>query len=204
MVRVQTRSRAAPKGFSGRHGAKRPMSKKAKQVPAAKGLVIVREKLKARITKSGPSFGWFKPTEEGFVKLYKEPVLTRVEWIKRGLGARDAKVIIGQLRVPRGEALTALHIPVATMNRKAKTNAPLSRAEGERVLGFGRLVGQIQTMIRESGNPVGFDASEWLSNWMSAPVPALNGVRPLDLIDTMSGQALVSQVLSQMQSGAYA
>jgi uncharacterized protein (DUF2384 family) len=39
---------------------------------------------------------------------------------------------------------------------------------------------------------------------MSAPVPALGGTRPLDLMDTMTGQALVSQVLAQMQSGAYA
>jgi putative toxin-antitoxin system antitoxin component (TIGR02293 family) len=147
---------------------------------------------------------WFKPTEEGFVTLYKAPVLTQVEWVKSGVGARDAKIILGQLRVPRGEALTALQIPVATVNRKAKTNASLSPAEGERVLGVGRLLGQLQTMVRESGNSEGFDASAWLSTWMSAPVPALGGARPLDLMDTMTGQALVSQVLSQMQSGAYA
>jgi putative toxin-antitoxin system antitoxin component (TIGR02293 family) len=204
MVRVQTTSRAAPKGPTGRHGATKLTSKKGKQALATKGLVIVREKSKTPVAKGGSSFAWFRPNEEGFVTLYKAPVLTRVEWVKRGLGARDAKVILGQLRVPKGEALTALRIPVATVNRKAKTNAPLSLAEGERVLGFGRLVGQIQTMVRESGNPDGFDASAWLSDWMSAPVPALNGARPLDLIDTMTGQALVSQVLSQMQSGAYA
>jgi putative toxin-antitoxin system antitoxin component (TIGR02293 family) len=173
------------------------------------GRALSPEKLAARemgaaTPKDSASFGWFRPTTEGFVTLYKAPVLTRVGWIKNGLGARDAKAILGQLRVPQGEALTALHIPVATMNRKAKTNAPLSPAEGERVLGFGRLLGQIQTMVRESGNPKGFDASAWLSAWMSAPVPALGGARPLDLLDTMTGQALVSQALSQMQSGAYA
>jgi putative toxin-antitoxin system antitoxin component (TIGR02293 family) len=149
-------------------------------------------------------FGGFEPTEDGFVTLYKAPVLTQVGWVKSGVGACDAKIILGQLRVPQGEALTALHIPVATMNRKAKTNAALSRAEGERVLGVGRLLGQLQTMVRESGNPEGFDAAAWLSTWMSAPVPALGGARPLDLMDTMTGQGLVAQALSQMQSGAYA
>jgi putative toxin-antitoxin system antitoxin component (TIGR02293 family) len=138
------------------------------------------------------------------VQADKAPVLTQVAWVKTGVGARLAKVILGQLRVPQGEALTALQISVATVNRKAKTNAPLSPAEGERVLGVGRLLGQLQTMVRESGNPEGFDASAWLSAWMSAPVPALGGTRPLDLMDTMTGQALVSQVLAQMQSGAYA
>jgi putative toxin-antitoxin system antitoxin component (TIGR02293 family) len=203
MARTQATSRAGSKGLSGGHGASQLTRKKGKQAPAPKGAGTGRVK-KARFAKGGRSFGWFKPTEEGFVTLYKAPVLTQVEWVKSGLGARDAKVILGQLRVPQGEALTALHIPVATVNRKAKTNAPLSPAEGERVLGFGRLLGQLQTMVRESGNPEGFDASAWLSTWMSAPVPALGGARPLDLMDTMTGQALVSQVLAQMQSGAYA
>jgi putative toxin-antitoxin system antitoxin component (TIGR02293 family) len=204
MARAQTTSRTGSKGLSGGHGGSQPTRKKGKQPPAAKGAVTVRTKSEAWSAKGGSSFGGFKPTGEGFVNLYKAPVLTQVEWIKSGLGARDAKIILGQLRVPQGDVLTALHIPAATVNRKAKTNAPLSPAEGERVLGFGRLLGQLETMVRESGNPEGFDASAWLSAWMSAPVPALGGARPLDLMDTMTGQALVSQVLAQMQSGAYA
>jgi len=204
MARAQTTSRAASKGLSSGRGAAQLTGMKGKQTPAAKGAVTGLVKSKARFAKGSPSFSWFKPTEEGFITLYKASVLTQVEWAKSGLGARDAKVILGQLRIPQGEALIALHIPVATVNRKAKTNAPLSPAEGERVLGLGRLLGQLQTMVRESGNPEGFDASAWLSSWMSAPVPALGGARPLDLMDTMTGQALVSQVLAQMQSGAYA
>jgi hypothetical protein len=35
------------------------------------------------------------------------------------------------------------------------------------------------------------------------PVAALGGAVPLDLLGTMEGQALVSQVLGQMASGAY-
>lgn len=205
MSRAQTTPRAGSKSFSGGHGAAQPTRKTGKQPPSAKGTATVRPKSKTPSTaKSSRSFGWFKPTEEGFVTLYKAPVLKQVEWVKRGVGARDAKVILGQLRVPQGDALTALQIPVATVNRKARTNAPLSPAEGERVLGVGRLLGQLQTMVRESGNPEGFDASAWLSAWMRAPGPALGGARPLDLMDTMTGQALVSQVLAQMQSGAYA
>ncbi len=149
-------------------------------------------------------FNWFEPTEEGFVAIYKAPILTQIEWVKNGVGARDAKFILNQLRVPQGEALTALHIPVATLNRKVKTNAHLSPAETERVLGVGRLLGQLHTMVQESGNPDGFDAAAWLSAWISMPVPALGGARPLDLMNTMTGQALVSQTIAQMQSGAYA
>lgn len=204
MANAQTTTRAASKGLSDQDGAPQLATNKGERTPSVKGAAAVLVKSKAQSTKGGPSFDAFKPTEEGFVSLYKAPVLTQVEWVKSGLGARDAKLILGQLRVPQGEALTALHIQVATLNRKAKTNAPLSPAEGERVLGFARLLGQVQTMVRESGDSERFDASAWLSAWMSAPVPALGGARPLDLMDTMTGQSLVSRLLSQMQSGAYA
>ena len=205
MARTQTTSRSGSKVSSGGEEVSRSIKRKGKQALTVKEKVPVRLQSKvSSVAKDSRLFGWFKPTEEGFVTLYKAPVLKQVEWVKGGVGARDAKTILGQLRVPRGEALAALHIPVATVNRKAKTNASLSPAEGERVLGVGRLLGQLQTMVQESGNPEGFDASAWLSTWMSAPVPALGGARPLDLMDTMTGQALVSQVLSQMQSGAYA
>ena len=90
------------------------------------------------------------------------------------------------------------------MNTRSRIDTHLSPAENERVLGLGRLLRQLRTMVQESGNLEGFDASAWLSVWISTPVPALGDVRPLDLMDTMTGQALVSQMIAQMQSGAYA
>jgi putative toxin-antitoxin system antitoxin component (TIGR02293 family) len=205
MARPQIASRAGSKGFSGAKPTSKSTSKKGKQALTTKGGATIRlPPTVSSMAENSQPFDEFNPTEEVFITLYNAPALTQVAWVKNGVGARDAKIILGQLRVPQGEALNALQIPVATMNRKAKTNAPLSPAEGERVLGVGRLLGQLQTMVRESGNPNGFDAAGWLSTWMSAPVPALGGARPLDLMGTMTGQALVSQVLSQMQSGAYA
>lgn len=203
MARARTTSRTRSKSVLGEPGASRVKGKKGRQISAAKQTVTARLK-KVPLAKGSGSSNRFEATADGFVTLYTAPALMQVEWVKSGVGARDAKVILSQLRVPQGEALTALQIPVATVNRKAKINAPLSPAEGERVLGVGRLLGQVQTMVRESGNQDGFDASAWLSAWMSAPVPALGGARPLDLMDTMTGQALVSQILAQMQSGAYA
>ena len=67
-----------------------------------------------------------------------------------------------------------------------------------------RLVGQVEAMIQESGDPAGFDATSWMSRWLQEPLPSLGGARPIDLMDTMEGQALVSTALAQAQSGAYA
>lgn len=206
MARGQTTGRVGSKSGAGtQRGPRQLVQKTVKHTSQAKASAAVHLKAKSSLVAGGSRlFQGFKPTEEGFVTLYKAPVLKQVEWVKSGVGARDAKAILGYLRFPQGDALTALQIPVATINRKAKTNAPLSPAEGERVLGVGRLLGQVQAMVRDSGNPEGFDAAGWLSEWMSAPVPALGGARPLDLMDTMTGQAIVSQLVSQMQSGAYA
>ena len=76
--------------------------------------------------------------------------------------------------------------------------------ESERVIGLASLIGQVQAMMQGSGEPEDVDAAAWMSRWLREPVPALGGVAPLDLIDTMQGQALVSKTLAQMQSGAYA
>jgi uncharacterized protein (DUF2384 family) len=66
------------------------------------------------------------------------------------------------------------------------------------------LVGQLEMIVAESGNPEGFDASEWISNWLSEPLPALGGEKPINFLDTMEGQDLVSDALARIQSGAYA
>jgi hypothetical protein len=84
MARAQTTYRAAQKGPSGRHGAPQLTSKEGKEAQAVKGAAAVRAKSKARSPKNALSLGWFKPTEEGFVTLYKALVLMQVEWVKSG------------------------------------------------------------------------------------------------------------------------
>jgi putative toxin-antitoxin system antitoxin component (TIGR02293 family) len=127
----------------------------------------------------------------------------RIGAIKRGLGAAEAKRIVTGLSLPTGETLRALRIAPATMNRKIARKQPLAPEESERVIGLAKLVGQVQAMVAESGNPEGFDAEKWLSNWLREPVPALGGQRPIELLDTMEGQALVSTIVARMQTGAY-
>jgi putative toxin-antitoxin system antitoxin component (TIGR02293 family) len=124
--------------------------------------------------------------------------------IKHGLPATEAKRVIADLAIGQGTALKALKLSPATVNKKAKQEHTLSAAESERVIGIIRLVGQLEAMIQESGDPEGFDAASWMSRWLQEPLPSLGGTRPIDLMDTMEGQALVSTALAQVQGGAYA
>lgn len=71
------------------------------------------------------------------------------------------------------------------------------------MFGVASLIGQVQTMIEESGNPEGFNAAEWVARWIDRPLPALGGQKPAELMDTSDGQALASNIIASMQRGAY-
>ena len=139
-----------------------------------------------------------------FVDLYRATPMGRIAAIKAGVPARSLKQFVGELKLDQRTLFTALNLKTATVNKKAAGNEALSADEGERVLGLAKLVGQLESMLDESGNPEGFNATAWLSRWLSEPLPAFGGGRPIDLLDTMEGQALISRSLAQIQSGAFA
>lgn len=139
-----------------------------------------------------------------FMELYRASPVDRVGFIKQGVPARTLKQLITELHVDQQVMFDALNLKTATVNKKAAKNQALSMEDSERVIGLAKLVGQLETMVEESGNPEGFDAPGWLSTWLRECLPALGGVRPIDLLETMEGQAMVAQALAQIQSGAFA
>lgn len=100
-----------------------------------------------------------------------------------------------------------LDIATATVNRKASRNEALSREDSEKVVGMAKLIGQVETMLQESGDPVlakDFDAANWLAHWMEEPIPALGGAAPAEYMDTIEGQEMISRLLAMMQAGTCA
>lgn len=154
-----------------------------------------------------PGTAFVAPLPEGggfFTKVYKSTPSERIAMVKAGLPATKAKEILGGVDLPSERLYQALDISVSTLNRKAKNAQALAVGESERVLGLAKLIGQVQTMVEESGDPRGFDAGAWAARWLNEPLAALGGQRPVDFMDTMEGQGLVSDTLSRIQSGAYA
>jgi putative toxin-antitoxin system antitoxin component (TIGR02293 family) len=139
-----------------------------------------------------------------YLAVFHASPLERIDMIKHGVRAVEAKRILADLAIGQGAGLRALNLSPATVNKKAKQDQTLSPEDSERVIGIARLVGQIEAMVEDSGDPEGFDATAWMARWLNDPLPALGGARPIDLMDTMEGQALASTVLAQLQSGAYA
>ncbi|MGI4765347.1 MAG: antitoxin Xre/MbcA/ParS toxin-binding domain-containing protein [Janthinobacterium lividum] len=139
-----------------------------------------------------------------YTKLARAEPIQRINMTKAGIPTSWAKRILADLTSDSGAACRALRIPAGTLNRKARAIDRLPLAESERLLGCARLIGQVQAIVEESGDPDGFDAAAWLWNWLKEPLPALGGVRPLDMLDTIEGQGLVSATLARIQAGAYA
>jgi putative toxin-antitoxin system antitoxin component (TIGR02293 family) len=138
-----------------------------------------------------------------FMDLFHASPVDRVDVIKAGVPAKRVKLFIRELHVDQRVMFGALNLKTATVNKKAAKNESLSAEDSERVVGLAKLVGQLEAMIDESGDPTGFNATEWLSTWLREPLPSLGGRKPIDLLDTMEGQAIVARSLAQIQSGAF-
>lgn len=137
-------------------------------------------------------------------KIFDASSVERIAMIRRGIPASEAKRIFLDLEIGQGAGFKALNLSTATVNRKAKQGETLTQEEGERVLGFAKLVGQLEALVRECGDAADFDARAWMARWLNEPLPALGGLRPVDLMDTMEGQGLVASLIAKMESGAFA
>lgn len=139
-----------------------------------------------------------------FVQAYYADPMEVVTTVRGGVPAEQMKYITTRMRWPQEKSITALGLTRATFGRRLTNKEKLSTEESSRVFGLRRLIGQVEAMVRESGNPEGFDAPAWVGKWLERPQPSLGGKTPSSFMDTAEGQQLVMQVLTQAQSGAYA
>lgn len=142
-----------------------------------------------------------------FRALYQSPPEDRIALIRAGVGATDLKAFASDLGIPQDRLFRMFGIAQATVTRKASKRQAMSPDESAKIVGMAKLVGQIETMLEQSGDPQqmqGFDATKWLARWIEEPVPALGGKRPADYMDTIEGQEMVARLLAMMQTGAYA
>lgn len=139
-----------------------------------------------------------------FSRMYRATPAVRVTFIRNGVRAIELKEMARRMDISQEKIFAYLRLSAATVNRKATRDEVLSTEDSERVVGMAKLIGQVQSMVGQSGNPKEFDAAKWMARWLEEPLPALGGDTPAAYLDTMEGQKLVSNLLAMMQSGAYA
>lgn len=139
----------------------------------------------------------------GTALLFQTSALERDSFVREGVPVGYVDSLADRLGESRSKLYILLRIPRATAARKKSENARLSVDSSDRVIGFAKLIGQVETIIQESGNPEGFDAAHWLKGWISRPLAALGNRRPEEFMDTSDGREMISQILARGQSGAY-
>ena len=151
---------------------------------------------------SDPDLQWHRAHQA--LDLFNLDVMDRVEIVKRGIPATYVETLSRSMAMPKETFYRTIGLARATIDRKVRHRQRLSADESERVIGLARLVGQAQQMVQESGGDHEFDAPKWLTSWLSRQLGAIGGKRPGELMDTADGRLLVSDLLAQQQSGAYA
>ncbi|MDP3230746.1 MAG: DUF2384 domain-containing protein [Acidovorax sp.] len=139
-----------------------------------------------------------------FLQAFRADLMQVATTVKVGVPADQMLYITDKMGWTQDKSFAALGLSRATFGRKVASKGTLSPEASSRVFGLRRLIGQVEAMVRESGNPEGFDAAAWVGDWLERPQPALGGKTPSSFMDTAEGQQLVMQVLAQAQAGAYA
>lgn len=173
----------------------------AKPLPAKMKDKLTRQHSVAKTPKVS---GHDKTTIVSCRDIYRAAPIERVRLVESGIPARDLLGLATSMKVQYQRLFSTLGLSRTTVTRKVREHEPLNTADSERVLGMMQLVGQVEDIVSQSGDPQGFDAPAWLAQWLERPLPALEGKTPASYMGTIPGQQLVSSLLAQAQSGAFA
>ncbi|TFL12603.1 DUF2384 domain-containing protein [Pusillimonas noertemannii] len=138
-----------------------------------------------------------------FSDIYQMEPLERIRLIEAGVRPETFASIAQAMRRSKERLGQMMGLPVTTVDRKIQKGELLNSDQSERVVSAAKLIGQIETMVEESGDPQGFDAALWFDEWVDKPLAALGGRTPSELMGTAEGRELLSRLLATAQSGAY-
>lgn len=168
------------------------------------GTFTIKKKSRGKTTSGKPKVVVSRSDRDFYQTIYLSSPTERISRIQKGIPAKRTKMILNDMGIDQKSFLEAIGLKTATINKKVKEDATLAIDEGERLLGVAKLIGQVESMISESGTTKGFDAPSWIARWLKEPLPALGGRKPIEFLDTMEGQGLVADALLQIQHGSYA
>ncbi len=131
--------------------------------------------------------------------------LTLVELERQGVSPRLFTDLRSEMGLSSARMIEIFKFPRSTLASKIKSKAPLKGREGQATIKMVKLLAQAQRIVDNSTSDQaeGFDTAHWLGQWLEVPQPALNGLRPSDLLDTETGTQMVHQVLGAIESGVY-
>ena len=111
--------------------------------------------------------------------------------IRRGLPYRSFECVRERLRLSVPEAADVLHMPARTLARRRQSRK-LDADESDRLYRIARVAAQAFAV---------FGTEEKAATWLRRPNRALNGERPIQLLDTDVGARQVEDILGRIAHG---
>ncbi|UHL63260.1 MbcA/ParS/Xre antitoxin family protein [Paralcaligenes sp. KSB-10] len=158
---------------------------------------------RAQVSKMPRTLSLAKSEEDPHSVYMMEPA-DRIKLIKRGVHADAVSALAKRMAWTKERFIHSLGLSVTTIDRRVRQQEKLTTHESERYVGVIKLIGQVQAIVEQSGDPTHFDAAQWFALWLDKPLPALGGDKPVEYIDTSEGRELLSRLIAMAQSGAYA
>lgn len=139
-----------------------------------------------------------------FADVYASASMDRIALLEHGVGAKAVVELADRMHSAQDRIIDLLGLKRTTVLRKIGKQEDLDTDQAERLIGLSKLIGQVETLVKTSGEPKGFDAARWVNDWLQRPNPALGGKLPAMFMGTATGQEIVTQLVAQMASGTYA
>jgi len=139
-----------------------------------------------------------------YTEVYRMGAVERIDLINNGAPPEMLTAIAKSMHRSKESFVRLIGMSATTANRRLSKDEPFSTNDSERLVATAKLIGQVQSMVQESGDATGFDAAQWFNQWLERRLPALNNRRPAEFMTTAEGRQLLSTLLASAQSGAYA
>lgn len=113
---------------------------------------------------------------------------------REGLPVGTLTLLAHQLSIERKTLARVVGISDRTLSRRLAKNERLSAEESDRTVRLARIVALTTDTL---------GTSQKASSWLQTPNRALDGERPLDLLDTDTGAKSVETILGRIAYGLY-
>ena len=99
-----------------------------------------------------------------------------------------------EMRLPLIEVARVAGITERTLSRRITSKSRLSAHESDRMVRLAKVVAYAKEVL---------NSAEAASQWLQIPNRALEGERPVDLLDTQTGSQMVETILGRIAYGLY-
>jgi hypothetical protein len=132
-----------------------------------------------------------------YIELYQMPQFDYLQHVIDGVSSQSIPDLVFDMGISQSSICKMLGLSPSTISRKVSAGQCLSTTEGELVLGIAKLIGQLQVMVEEYGDPEGFNPATWLISWVQAPLPAIRDEKPAKYLRSINGQQFLSTMMAK-------